>query len=228
MHLPKNNRNRHETGNVLFIIMIAIALVALLTQLVSKSSDTQSDILSTQTRDDEISRMQTQAAALGAAIQQMIVNGENPATLYSNLSTLKPGDAGFETSPHNFKIYHPLGGGVDYMSGSTSASSAVATEFGINKSSIITGVGATDAAVGDILFTAKISTAAYCGRINEINTGSATVPVMATATFNALFTAGTTVTLAAGNCASCVRAARLCVSNTGATAWGYYAALLPG
>jgi hypothetical protein len=172
--------------------------------------------------------MLTQAATLGGALHQLAANGEDPATLYTTLSLLKPGDAGYETSPHNLKIYHPLGGGVAYMAQTSSGADVVANSFGINKAAIIKGVGSTDAVVGDIVFTAKVTTAAYCQRVNQILNGSAAVPVLTTADFDTLFTAGTAVTVDATNCAACVNAARLCVSNTGATAWGYYAALFPG
>ncbi len=221
-----SHARRREKGNVLFIILIAIAALALLTQMLSHSSVEQSDALSRQAQDDEISRMLTQAAVLSGAIRQMVINGEDAAALYLNLSILKPGDAGFETSPHYLKIYHPFGGGIKYMSSSSGNSSTVATDFNISKASIITGVGATDT-LGDILFSAKISSEALCQKINKILTGSTAVPpILATADFDLLF-AGTAVTIAAGNCASCINVPRLCVSNTAATEWGYYASLLP-
>ena len=217
-----------QTGNVLLIILAAIAVVAMLTYAVTQSTEQQSDTLTRQTIDDGISRVMTQAATLSSALQQLAMNGEDPATLYSTLSVLRPGEAGFETAPSNLKIYHPLGGGVQYMSGSSSGTQTVATDFGINRGSIVTGVGATDAVVGDILFTAKISSAAFCGRINQILNGSTTVPELVTADFDTLFTAGTATTITAANCAACVGAVQLCVSNTGATAWGYYSVLWPG
>src|SRR5689334_13018832 len=96
-----------ERGNILLIILIAIVLLAMLTAIVSQYSSQQSDSLSRQVRDDQISRMLVQVGALGSALHQMVADGEDPATLYSNLSLLKPGDAGFETAPNNFKIYHP-------------------------------------------------------------------------------------------------------------------------
>jgi hypothetical protein len=183
-------------------------------------------MLSRQTQDDQINRMVTYTSTLGAALQQMIVNGEDPSTLYSSLSLKKPGDAGFETAPNNFKIYHPLGGGITYQSASAPDANAVATNYSINAGAIITGVGATDAAIGDIVFTANVSNATYCARINQVLLNSSTVPTMDGATFTNLF-GGTTVTITGGNCASCVNTARLCVSN-GTNAWGFYSALFPG
>ncbi len=213
-------------GNVLFMVLIAIAVLAMLTLAISQSSTEQSSILPQQTIDDQINRTITYASALGGAVQQMAVNGENPATLYSSLSLLKPGDANFETAPNNFKIYHPLGGGITYITASSPDPNAVATSFSINPGAIITGVGATDAVIGDIVFTAKISAANYCAETNKILNGSTTVPTMDSATFTSLF-GGTTVTVTSGLCAACVNKARLCVTD-GSSHWGFYAALFPG
>ena len=225
--MPSFKKNR-QRGNILIAILVAIVVVAMLTMAVSQYSEQQSDSVTRQTQDDQISRTLTQASTLGSAVHQMLVNGEDPATLYTNLSQLKPGDTGFETAPNNFKIYHPLGGGVSYMAASSPQASAIATAFNINAASIIKGVGPTDVTVGDIVFTAKIASASACQRINKILNGSTTVPVLTTSTFDALFTAGTTVTVDSSNCASCVNVPRLCVSNTAANAWGFYSVLLPG
>ena len=216
-----------ERGNVLFIILTAIVLLAFLTQMVSQSTDQQSDVIVRQTRDDEISRMMAQVGALGGAVHQMLVNGADPATLYSNISTLKAGDAGYNTAPHTYKIYHPLGGGIAHMDASSPTATPMATDFKINPETIITGIGPTDVTIGDIVFTAKVSTAAFCARINELSLNSATIPVMTTSTFDDMFD-GTTVTIDGSNCADCVEKPRLCVSNSAGTEWGYYAALLPG
>lgn len=217
---------------MLIIILISIAALAMLTMMVSKTSEQQSDVISRQTRDDQLSRLLAQASTLGGAINQMLVNGEDPAALYKvppdGINQVLPGAAGFETSPHNLKLYHPMGGGVSYLSSSSPDSTAIATAYSINQTSIITGVGETDVTVGDIVFTAKISAVEYCQRLNEIVTGSSAVPAMADATFDALFTAGTVVTVDGTNCANCIKKARICVANVSGNAWGFYAALLPG
>jgi hypothetical protein len=217
-----------ERGNILLMILLAIVLLGLLTAVLTQNSTEQSSVLSRQTQDDQINRMITYAGTLSAALQQMTINGEDPFALYSTLSLLKPGDAGFETAPNNLKIFHPLGGGITYQSASSPDPNAVAAGYNINASSVITGVGDTtnNPGKGDVIFTANIASASYCARINQILTNSSTVPVMDSATFTSLF-GGATVTVTAGNCASCVNAARLCVSNTGATAWGFYSALFP-
>lgn len=222
-HQEKNT----ERGNVLFLILAAIALFAALSVAITRSSQQSAPDFSKEIRDSQIQGMLDYASALQVALQQMVANGEAPEDLYTDLSLLKPGDATFEDSPTMLKIYHPLGGGITPLDASASDSNAIATDYDINAGSIITGVGATDATIGDIVFTAHISSESYCARINSLLLSSSTVPVLATATFNQLF-GGTTTTVNAGNCASCVNKARLCVSNTANTAWGFYEALFPG
>lgn len=224
----KQHTETGERGNVLFMILMAVALIAMLTRVVSKGSEQQADTLDREKNNDEISRLINYTSILGMALNQMVINGQEPTTLYSTLSALKIGDAGYDTAPHDTKIFHPMGGGVSYSSASSMSASAIATGYKINKGSIITGVGETDAVVGDVVFVAKISALEHCQTLNTLLTGAATVPVLATATFDALFTAGTTVTVDGTNCADCVNNAKFCVTNTGGTEWGYYAALLPG
>ncbi|MBI3441671.1 MAG: hypothetical protein HY052_07725 [Proteobacteria bacterium] len=221
-----------ERGNVLLMVLIGIVLLAALTAVISQFTGQQSDSLSQQKMDDEIARMLAQTSALGGALNQMIVNGENADTLYQappiGLNTVIPGAAGYETAPHNLKIYHPLGGGVSYMSSSANVASPLAFGFKINSGAIVTGVGATDAVVGDVVFVAQVSSEAACQRINTVVAGSSAVPVLLTADFNKLFVAGTAVTIGADCTPSCANTPRMCVSNTDATAWGFYSALLPG
>jgi len=237
-----SRRIRHqgrEQGNALFLVLIAIVILAALTYAISQSSQQQSGVLPQQTSANEINQLITYASALGGALQQMAMNGENASALYNNLSLLQPGQATFETPPSNLKIYHPLGGGITYQSQSSPATTAVATNYNINPNAIITGVGCSSGAgcivttapnTGHIVFGATISSVSYCEQINHILNGTplTTVPpVMTTADFTTLFTTTTAVTIGADCTPSCANIPRLCVSNTGATAWGFYADLFP-
>ncbi len=224
----RSNKKNSESGNVLIIILMAIVLLGLLTAMLSETSEQQSDVISRQTMDNEINQMMTQVSTLGGALEQMVVMGAHPETLYTDLSLLKQDDAGFSTAPHQMKMYHPLGGGVTYMAASSTGASPVATSFNIVKDAIVTGVGATNAVVGDIVFTAKISTATYCARINEKIKGTTAIPTLVNADFTTLFTDGMTVTLNANCTLACANIPRQCVSNVDGDEWGYYSALFPG
>lgn len=221
---------RAQGGNALFMVLIALALLASLTYAVSQQANSDVDFSETASDDEQIARMLTYSGTLAAAINQMIVAGAKADTLYSNLNTEAPSSGTFNSGTHTFKIYHPMGGGVNYVvaSGAAGASDTVATSYGIVPAAIVTDIGPTDATVGDILFKAKIKDAAACGRINWLLHADATVPALATANFDTLFTSGSAITIAAGNCAGCVGISQICVSNTEVDEFGYYATLLPG
>lgn len=216
-------------GNALFYILIAIALLAALTYAISDSTDGSQGVADYAVSDEQVSKLLNYSAAVGSTLHQMVIAGAAAETLYTTLSVIPPSDVGFPTAPHRMKIYHPMGGGLSYMTSTGPASSAdtAATDFKINKASIVDDVGETDAVIGDILFTAIITSQAACQRINKRLSGSTAIPVLATASFNDLFTAGNTVTISAANCAACVGVAQTCVNDGGAQ-WGFYSALFPG
>ncbi|MBU6475878.1 MAG: hypothetical protein KGL10_05930 [Alphaproteobacteria bacterium] len=214
-------------GNILFMVLIGIFLFGLLTLAISDYSKDQSDVVSRQTEDDQINRMITHVATLGQAIGEMAISGAaQPDTLYSTLDLSKPGDATFESGNHALEIYYPTGGGVAYQSASSNSGTPVASGYAIDRGAIIVGVGPTDSGTGDIVFTANVQNATYCARINQIVNGSSAVPTMNAATFTSLFTNGTTVTVDATACASCVNIKQMCVTN-GSGAYGFYSALYP-
>lgn len=226
----ENGRRKGERGNALLYVFIAIAVLALLTFAVSDTSDNTDNIADYAVADEQIARILAYSGTIAATLNEMVIAGATHETLYSTLVTTPPGGAGFGTAPHNMKIFHPMGGGLNYISSSGSATDTdtVGTSFKINPGSIVDDVGPTDAVVGDILFTAVINDVEACQRINFLLRGDGTVPVLATASFDNLFTTGAAVTIDAANCADCVGVAQACVSNTAGDAWGFYAALLPG
>lgn len=227
-----------ERGNVLFIVFIAIMIIAGLTFMLSQGSEQGSSSADKTAGDAQISQMLGYTGALAAAVQQMAENGADPATLYTDISLLKPTDAAFNTAPHLLKIYHPMGGGMTPMTetGNPSSSTTVAYNFRINPGSIVEDIGTTDAVVGDILFTARVTSLEYCQRINKTIRGVTTIPAVSNAaTVDNLFTdtaaLPTAATLNVATCADCVGIGMSCVSGldgTATTVYGFYATLLPG
>lgn len=235
-------------GNALFWVLMGVALLAALTYSVMSSDKQKGGIMPASIQlDDQINRLTTYTSLLTGAVQGMVLNGADPALLYgtgasTGLNTVVSGSAppaGFadwDTAPHRYKIYHPYGGGVDYMDATSGASDAIAVNFQIRKASIVKGVGPTDAG-GDIVFTARVTSLAACQRINYKVRGlaaNATPPIVTDAVaFGALFTNtdGTTNAMledTTPTCADCVNVPQSCVQNAGGTSWGYYQVLLPG
>lgn len=104
----------------------------------------------------------------------------------------------------------------------------MATDINIVPGAIIKSVGETDVTVGDIVFTAQVTSQAACKRINLKARGNETMPTMADVTYTALFVTGATTTVANAQCANCVGVAEACVENVSGNAWGYYRVLFPG
>ena len=203
-----------ERGNALFIVLIAIIVLGLLTRMLASSSEQQTDGMSREMRAMNIDRLLAHAAVLSSTVNQMIANGVDP----SAVSTLKSGDAGFTTSPHQAKIYHPLGGGIEYISSLDSA-----TNFKVATAQTITGIGASNALTtgAEILFIAQVSSA-MCSSINTKLLGSSTVPSMTDANFTIFIADSAAQVINAGNCASCVNVAQQCIKNVSANTYAYY------
>jgi len=220
-----------QRGNVLFLLLLAIVLLGALSNFVAGTTRGRYKTAVSEAMNKDISVMFQQVSAIQQGLEQMAAaGGIDPATLYSNVSTLTPGAVGFDIAPHQMKIFHPQGGGVDHIP-SASATSTIAYRFDLKPRVIITGIGPTDATTGDIVFTALIGSAEACGRINERINGSSAVPDMRASVFDDLFASnsGLVLTVAGGDCLSeCVNIARICVKSDGANAWGFYAALFPG
>ena len=208
---------KQEHGNVLFIILMAIFLLALLTRFISQGADQQADGMSRETRLLDINRLMSHASNIAATVGQMINNEVDPATI----SGVKPGDAGYGTAPHQAKIYHALGGGVQYI-----GSIGSATNIRIATQQTVTGIGASNALTtgAEILLVAQVSSA-MCADINSKILGSTTVPTMADANFSVFIADSAAQVIAAGQCASCVNVPALCVSNVSVNNWAYYSTL---
>lgn len=223
---------KRESGNILFYILLVVFMLGMLTYYISQTSTQQSGALGQQTIDNQINQMVTYAAGLGGALQQMVVNGENPNTLYTTLDAQPPSaDMNYSTPPNNLKLFHPMGGGITYESQSA-PNLPVATNYSINAASIINGLGCTAASgvgcvptAGHIIFTATMTASNYCAEVNKKLNGSNTVPTMNATAFSKLF-GGTTVTIDNVACASCVGVSRQCVTD-GSGNYGFYADLFP-
>jgi hypothetical protein len=213
-----------QRGSALIIVFIAIAVLAALTFTVSQFTEQQSQLPDKESMQLQVGKLFGQGAVLAGAMQTMAANG---AVLPADLNTVRPTDGTWGAGSSTYKVYHPNGGGVQYMeaTGPVGNSATVAQNFLISKGSIITGVGAGDT-VGDVVFTATVNSAAACTRINTKLSGG-TAPTMSNAAYTDLITNGTDTTINAGNCANCVNKSRACVVNVAGTGWGYYQVLFP-
>ncbi len=165
--------NKSEKGNVLFIILIAIALFATLSFALKGSGNNAEDMFSDIQVEKQAEQLIAHMSAIKAKVVTMIeVNSTNPA----DISAIIPTDANFNTTPppNMNKIYHPLGGGITYTDSMAGASGIV-----YNNTLTITGVGTASA---DIAMVAEVPSLRYCQTINETLLGSNNVPTITDAT----------------------------------------------
>jgi len=99
------------SGNVLFLILIAVALFAALSYAVTSSSRGGSNNGSTEKEQLQASNILNYQASIKVAIDRMVISG----TPVENIDFSRPEDAGFDTAPYTNKLFHPQGGGVAYQ-----------------------------------------------------------------------------------------------------------------
>lgn len=238
---------KSQHGGVFAYILISIALVGLLTYaILQMRAQPVGANTSVMQKREQVVRLVQYGTLLTDALQQMIANGADPATLAGNLDRITGGNA-WDTAPHGFKIFHPYGGGVQYMSQTGTGSvlhaeTNLANNFQIRTGSYVKGVGATDATdtpnVPDIILTASVASLEVCRLINTMVLSPAlsalSPPTVEDATaYGNLFTetaGATNATLedTTPTCTNCVNRAQSCVRDSGSTNFGYYRVLLPG
>jgi len=195
--------NTEEKGNVLFIILIAIALFAALSYAVTQSSQQPGHFVEDESLSLDIAQLLTHANSIRSVVHNMIANGVDPA----NISTLKAGDAGFDTSPHNTKIYHPYGGGISYTT-----TTGKATGILIHDSLTIVDVGTGSA---ELVFIARIPNETYCQQINNTLNDSPVVPTVIDITATGMLAGTATALIDVGSCPAngCNAVPHQCVQN---------------
>ncbi len=212
--LCPNPKRKFEKGNVLFLILIAIALFGALSFAMTKDRGSSMAYVQDQRVMSDVSRLLTHSGVMRATVHRMIGDGVTVAALSADEPIADA--ATFEVAPHEHKIYHILGGGVTFTNNIGGAS-----DIEINKDAIITDVGATGAA--DILLTTPVDDLSTCQEINMMLHGHTNIPEITDAAYADLV-GETAVTLsdattcnAAGGCDAV--AFQCVVSNSGSYAY---------
>lgn len=111
MHLGKTKRIS-ESGNVLFLILIAVALFAALSYAVTQSMRSGSGDASKETNSVNVAQLLQVPTTYRTAVQRMVVSNDMEASL---IRAIEPAYFSSETEEeHKRNIYHPLGGGMPY------------------------------------------------------------------------------------------------------------------
>ena len=104
-------QHSNQRGNVLFLILIAVALFAALSYAVTQSSQTSGSGAGDDTDLIEAAAIIQYPSSIRVALTRMIIGGKDLEQIEFN----KPQDFGTCTGDGEFCIFHPNGGGASYF-----------------------------------------------------------------------------------------------------------------
>lgn len=172
MHIVSTTEYRQsERGNVLFLILIAVALFAALSYAVTQSSRSGGGDAGKETNLINSAQLTQYPAGIRTAIVRMIVGGTDATALSfnapSDFANLLPGGEGSG-------VFHPNGGGATYSQAPVEimANESLGTWI-FNAENEINLVGTTDSGASPTLATADIIAflpgigLSVCNRIND-------------------------------------------------------------
>jgi len=212
-------QNQNQSGNAMVYVLIALALFGFLTVTMSRQNQ-QADgrNLNKENVNLYVEQLIEYSAAAGQAIDMMLISGSE----IGNLDFTKPGGAGFDTPPHFHKLFHPQGGGLNYVEKPSEAIQNDATSvWDFNN---IINVEWTPSSADDVILTAYFINEQICAALNKKITGSATIPVTASPHEAYFLSAGNT-DFNTTECAACDGLPLLCVENDTNDNYSFYSVL---
>ncbi len=164
--MMKQHKTRDaEKGNVLFLILIAVALFAALSYVVTQS--TRSGGGSTEREKNILSsaQMTQYPTALRTAVIRMVLGGVS----VENIKFDAPGSTGFSTLSSSQLVFHPQGGGAAYQEGPAdlSASGNAPLAWSYNTNFAVQGIGIDTAGGQDVVGFLPGISQGVCRQVNE-------------------------------------------------------------
>lgn len=183
---------KNESGNAMWFILIAIALLAALTVAITRSSDTTEQSGDIERQRIEGSDIMRYAASIQQAVEQMRLRGlsENEISFENSFVSGYPNA---RCVGNGCKIFHVEGGGITYQSAGSNASASPWLFTGAN--SVVgvgeNGTGETSSEDNELLVILPGVSQGLCGRINTemgiagipVDTANANVGTLYTGTF---------------------------------------------
>lgn len=214
-------------GNAMIYVLVVIALFAALAFVVSRSNDTsETSALDREKVNVYAAQIIQVSNQMKQGVDQMVWSG---STL-DNLDFCLPGE--ICTSSAQNRVFQPDGGGMIMPKIPAEALNAVDNDPAPGwYMGQFNNVEWTDTAAQDVLFVAHQIRQDVCAKINELLTGSATIPPLIVANKMALIdtarhSGGANVALDTTQCpASCDGRLSLCVANAGI--WSFYNVIGP-
>lgn len=227
MNFGKSALKARQSGNAMIYILLALALLGLLTASLMSQDSSGGDDISKDQVEFQTTEILSYAAAAQTALDQMIATGTDPNTI----DFMMPSATSFDTAPHINKFYHPQGGGFNYKTPNpaifTGTGASPSPGWYINR---FNNIAWTPTTANDILLSAFKISQPVCASINKKLTGSTTIPTLGVSIGNTLVGlqngGAANTNIANGDCAACVGKPALCVTNSTADAWAFYSIIL--
>lgn len=208
-------QNKNSAGNVVIIILVAVALFGALTFTLSKSMNGGSSDELTQARIDlHVTDIMTYASQAESVVAQMVFDGAS----IDDIDPILPSDGAFETGSDIYKLFHISGGGLNYKAAKEPpfVFETAPTTQSAWVTSTVTNVEWTPTASNDLIITAFGIEQEICAELNKRITGSTIIPALTLggATPDGAFaedSGGGDLTTT--ECAACDGYSALCVSN---------------
>ncbi|MFA5593494.1 MAG: hypothetical protein WC989_09310 [Micavibrio sp.] len=159
-----NNNRQAEKGNVLFLILIAVALFAALSYVVTQS--TRSGSGSTEREKNILSgaQMTQYPTALRTSIIRMVLGGSS----VENIKFDAPGSTGFTMVSAPLLVFHPQGGGASYQMGAAELSAdGVPLPWYYNAEFQVDGIGMNGAGGNELIAFLPGVAGGVCRQVNE-------------------------------------------------------------
>jgi len=168
-----------QSGNVLFMILIAMALVGALTAAVTTSNRPEGNNIDAETLVLRAAKVQRYAGELERAVRFVMSQGFSESDIrfaHPNANS-EYGDLGADSDRRD-QIFHRDGGGANYRSPPDDVNDGSAWEF--YGGTHIPGMGRSDRA--ELVAVLPYVTADFCAKINELNDQSGTMQDTGTST----------------------------------------------
>ena len=160
--MTNTNTHQRERGNVLFLILIAVALFAALSYAVTQSTRSGAGSTERETSLLNSASLTQYPTALRTAVVRMILNGAD----IDDIGFDAP--SGFGSQSAQFLVFHPDGGGAVYQQASPDAmSSNAAANWAYNGNFEIPEVGQAGAGGNELTAFLVGVTQPICKKVNE-------------------------------------------------------------
>lgn len=177
----KINQLKAQKGNVLFLILIAVALFAALSYAVTQSSRSGGDA-SKETNVINTASLTQYPNSVRTSVLRLIISGIDPLDIQFNKPDQFDTGGGFAEFKANRGVFHPQGGGAAYQqvpANLTEAGSVLDWKFNANFEIPLLGLSQTSSGNGnDLIAFADGVTQSICGRVNKELHSDDTIPVI--------------------------------------------------